>query len=122
MAKAKRVTVRLDDELDAIINQACADGSCGKTSVILSAIRRGLDFVDNSDSIDETEKPTPKGRLVTIEHGKNKIPLGQVVKRDPVSPMKNYEIVDDDGTRTQYKDGKLYAQKKPGGAWRMYIE
>jgi hypothetical protein len=46
MAKAKRVTVRLDDELDAIINQACVDGSCDKTAVVLSALKKGLSVSD----------------------------------------------------------------------------
>ena len=68
MAKAKRVTVRLDDELDAIINQACVDGNCDKTTVVLSAIKKGLGVTDHAAKSENGPKPISKGWVSEIRH------------------------------------------------------
>jgi len=44
VAKGKRLTVRVDDELDALINQACIDSACDKTAVVIAAIKKGLEM------------------------------------------------------------------------------
>lgn len=57
MVKGKRLTVRLDEELEAIIDQASVDGNCNKTTVVLSALRRGF-AIDGS----AVEHPTAADR------------------------------------------------------------
>ena len=68
MAKAKRLTVRLDDELDAIINQACVDQHCDKTTVVLSAIKKGLTATDHAADSEIGSKPISKGWISEIRH------------------------------------------------------
>jgi hypothetical protein len=42
MAKSKRLTVRLDDELDNATMTGCQNGKCDKTTVVINALRRGF--------------------------------------------------------------------------------
>jgi hypothetical protein len=75
MAKGKRVTVRLDDKLDAIINQACINENCDKTTILLSAIRKGLAIA----AVAKPDKPTSEAKLVVTEDEPSGRPKTRVV-------------------------------------------
>lgn len=42
MAKSKRLTIRLDEELGAVIDQACVEDNCTKTTAVLSYLKKGF--------------------------------------------------------------------------------
>lgn len=94
MAKAKRVTVRLDDELDAIINQACVDGNCDKTAVVLSALKKGLAVDADEPDEGQTDLKTPVSK--------------------PIPKASRLVVIEDDGTVHELEHGKVVSCHKPG--------
>jgi hypothetical protein len=71
MAREKRLTIRLDNELDAMITRTCRNEKCSKTAVVLTAIRKGLAL--------DTEKMASISEARLVELGDEKPPKSEPI-------------------------------------------
>lgn len=90
MAKGKRLTVRLDEDLEAIIDQACIDESCSKTTAVLSALRRG--FAIDDSAIEQPTARMPVSVASHVELQGKRIPVGRIVMSDAETRKEAYDV------------------------------
>lgn len=86
MAKSKRLTLRLDNELDSAIKQACENGKSDKTRVVINVLRKGLGL----DTAATTTVPSNNNTTSTQTINAANAPIQKVrlvINRDAVQPI-----------------------------------